>query len=30
MEYIPFSSADLDFYGGKVEAIACQKILEDV
>ncbi len=26
-EYLPFSSADLDFYGGKVEAIACQKIL---
>jgi hypothetical protein len=27
MEYLPFSSADLDFYGGKLEAIACQKIL---
>jgi hypothetical protein len=27
IEYLPFSSADLDFYGGKVEAIACQKIL---
>ena len=26
-EYLPFSSADLDFYGGKIEAIACQKIL---
>jgi hypothetical protein len=26
-EYLPFSSEDLDFYGGKVEAIACQKIL---
>jgi predicted RNA binding protein with dsRBD fold (UPF0201 family) len=25
--YLPFSSADLDFYGGKVEAIACQRIL---
>jgi hypothetical protein len=27
MEYLPFSSADLDFYGGKLEAIACQKVL---
>jgi hypothetical protein len=27
IDYLPFSSADLDFYGGKVEAIACQKIL---
>lgn len=27
IEYLPFSSADLDFYGGKVEAIACQRIL---
>ncbi len=26
-EYLPFSSAYLDFYGGKVEEIACQKIL---
>ena len=26
-EYLPFSSADLDFYGGKLDAIACQKIL---
>jgi hypothetical protein len=26
-EYLPFSSAGLDFYGGKIEAIACQKIL---
>jgi hypothetical protein len=26
-EYLPFSSEDLDFYGGKIEAIACQKIL---
>jgi hypothetical protein len=26
-EYLPFASADLDFYGGKIEAIACQKIL---
>jgi hypothetical protein len=27
MDYIPFSSEDLDFYGGKIEAIACQRIL---
>jgi hypothetical protein len=27
LNYLPFASADLDFYGGKVEAIACQKIL---
>lgn len=27
MDYLPFSSVDLDFYGGKVEAIACQEIL---
>jgi hypothetical protein len=26
-EYLPFASADLDFYGRKIEAIACQKIL---
>ena len=26
-EYLPFASADLDLYGGKVEAIACQKVL---
>lgn len=25
--YIPFSSEDLDFYGGKIEAVICQKIL---
>jgi hypothetical protein len=25
--YLPFSSADLDFYGGGIEAIACQRIL---
>jgi hypothetical protein len=27
IDYLPFSSIDLDFYGGKVEAIACQEIL---
>ena len=26
-QYIPFSSEDLDVYGGRLEAIACQKVL---
>lgn len=26
-QYLPFSSEDLDFYGGKVEAVMCQEIL---
>ena len=26
-EYLPFTSEDLDFYGGKVEAILCQETL---
>ncbi|WP_310490315.1 hypothetical protein [Chamaesiphon sp. VAR_69_metabat_338] len=30
MDYIPFSSADLDFYGGKVEAIASQDFESNV
>ena len=25
--YLPFSSEDLDFYGGKVEAVTCQSVL---
>jgi hypothetical protein len=27
LDYLPFSSADLDFYGGKFEAATCQEIL---
>jgi hypothetical protein len=26
-QYLPFASEDLDFYGGKIEAIMCQEIL---
>ena len=26
-QYLPFASEDLDFYGGKIEAIICQEIL---
>jgi hypothetical protein len=27
-EYLPFASEDLDFYGGKIEAIACNQVLK--
>jgi hypothetical protein len=27
-EFLPFASEDLDFYGGKVEAIACKDALQ--
>ena len=28
LQYLPFASEDLDFYGGRIEAVVCQETLE--